>query len=197
MAYAFVFIGRSGCGKGTQADLLQNFLKEKGIGPTLYIETGDLFRDFIKGETFAQKRSREFYENSIRQPDFLACHMWSHLLLSSCEEGTTAIFDGTPRSLAEAQVLASAFPFFGFDKKYVIHIDVSRKWSQERLLLRGRADDQAGDKIEKRLDWYDKDVVPAVEYFKNDPEVTFLHINGEQSVESVHDEIMNRLGSLS
>jgi len=196
-SYAFVFIGRSGCGKGTQADLLQAFLKEKGSGPLLYIETGDLFREFIKGNSFSQKRSHEFYDSSIRQPDFLACHMWSHLLLSSCEEGTSVVFDGTPRSLAEAEVLRSAFSFFGFDTAYIIHLDVSRAWSENRLLSRGRADDQGMEKIQKRLDWYDKDVVPAVEYFKKDPSVVFVHVNGEQPVASVHSDIASSFSFLS
>ena len=192
MSSIFIFIGRSGCGKGTQAELLQKFLEEKGER-VLYVETGHLFRDFITGDTFSQKKSKALYETSVRQPDFLACHMWSHLLLKSYEKGMSAILDGTPRSLAEALVLESAFNFFEFEHKYILHLDVSREWAEDRLLNRGRLDDSSKEKIGKRLDWFDKDVVPAIEYFKNNPSAELLSINGEQDIESVHADIVKTI----
>lgn len=195
MSYAFVFIGRSGCGKGTQAELLKAFLASRNIAPVLYIETGNLFREFIQGETFSQRRSKDLYERSVRQPDFLACHMWSHLLLSSFEEGMSVIFDGTPRSLPEAQVLVSSFTFFSFSKVFVINLDVSREWSEKRLRERGRFDDQGSDKITKRLDWYDMDVLPAVSFFEKSLGENFVRINGEQSIELVEKEIQESIVS--
>ena len=45
----FIFIGRSGCGKGTQVALLQKYIKTQDYKrPILYIETGERFRQFIK-----------------------------------------------------------------------------------------------------------------------------------------------------
>ena len=55
----FIFIGRSGCGKGTQAELVQEHLKQ--IDPkrkVLYIQTGAEFREFIKGNSETQKLSK-------------------------------------------------------------------------------------------------------------------------------------------
>lgn len=193
MSSTFIFIGRSGCGKGTQAELLQKALEGKGER-VLYVETGHLFRDFITGESFSQKKSKALYETSVRQPDFLACHMWSHLLLKSYEKGMSVILDGTPRSLAEALVLESAFNFFEFEHKYILHLDVSRGWAEERLLARGRLDDSSKEKIGKRLDWFDRDVIPAIEYFKNNPSAEFISINGEQEIESVHSDIVKAVG---
>lgn len=193
MSSIFIFIGRSGCGKGTQAELLQKTLEDKGER-VLYIETGHLFRDFITGESFSQKKSKALYETSVRQPDFLACHMWSHLLLKSYEKGMNVILDGTPRSYAEALVLESAFNFFEFENKYILHLNVSRNWAEERLSARGRLDDTSREKIEKRLNWFDKDVVPAIEYFKNNPSAELVNVNGEQDIESVHSDIMKVIG---
>lgn len=194
MSSIFIFIGRSGCGKGTQAELLQKALEDKGER-VLYIETGHLFRDFITGESFSQKKSKALYETSVRQPDFLACHMWSHLLLKSYEKGMNVILDGTPRSYAEALVLESAFNFFEFEHKYILHLNVSRDWAEERLAARGRLDDTSREKIEKRLNWFDKDVVPAIEYFKNNPSAQLVNVNGEQDIELVHSDIMKMIGA--
>jgi adenylate kinase family enzyme len=53
----------------------------------------------------------------------------------------------------------------------------------------GRKDDTA-DSINKRLDWFDADVKPAIERFRRDRDYDFVEINGEQSIEAVHRDIM-------
>lgn len=194
MANAYIFIGRSGCGKGTQAHLLREVLEGQGNRRLLYVETGDIFRDFITGQKFANKKSNELYESAVRQPDFLACHMWTGMMLDTYEEGMDVIFDGTPRSLNEAQVLATSFQFFGFDTVHVIHLDVSRDWSLKHLLARGRSDDANSEKINKRLDWYEKDVVPALDFYRTHPSITFHVISGEQPISDVSSDIKKSLG---
>jgi adenylate kinase family enzyme len=185
---AFVFVGRSGCGKGTQATLLKEQLEKEGRR-VLYVETGDIFRTFIQQDSFSGKKSFSLYETAVRQPDFLACYMWTKVLLDSYSLGTDVIFDGTPRSLSEAKVLETCFSFFEFKKVHVIHLDVSRPWSERHLISRGRSDDINMEKIARRLDWYEKDVVPALKYYKESPAVNFLQISGERSVEEVHADI--------
>ena len=191
--YSFIFIGRSGCGKGTQAKLLEKTLLDKDIAPILYIETGDEFRSFIKGDSFSERKSREFYENDLRQPDFLAAYMWTKNIIENYTDGSSVIFDGTPRSLPEVRVMESAFLFYNFKKSFVIHLNVSRKWAEERLLSRGRADDKALARIEKRLDWYDSDVAPTVEYFKKSELVNFIEVKGEDQIESIHKKIVSAI----
>ena len=138
---AFIFIGRSGCGKGTQADLLRKELSKKGFGDTLYVETGSEFREFIKDADYSNVRSNEIYESAERQPDFLACYMWTQFMIRDYKKGMHVIFDGTPRSIAEAMILSTAFSFYGFEKVFVINLNVSRGWSEHHLLSRGRSDD--------------------------------------------------------
>lgn len=190
---AYIFIGRSGCGKGTQAQLLQKEMKDRGLGDFFYVETGDVFRDFIKGDGLSNLKSRAIYESADRQPDFLACHMWTQYLISHFNKPTHVIFDGTPRSLTEAKVLETALDFYNFDKVFVVYIDVSREWSQEHLKARGRSDDQTSAKIDKRLNWFDTDVLPALDYFEQNSRYVFCKINGEQPIDAVHATIMNSL----
>lgn len=192
MLQTVIFIGRSGCGKGTQADLFKNRIKRMDVdnNQILYVETGEHFRKFIRGGSYSSKISKNIYDTDERQPDFLACYMWSNMLLEELDENMHLIFDGAPRALDEAEILTSALKFYKREMPVVIHIDVSRKWSEERLLARGRKDDLNLGKIDKRLDWFDKDVMPAVEYFKKNPYYRFFEINGEQTIEQVHAEII-------
>ncbi len=189
----FLFIGRSGCGKGTQADLLQKLIKEKDPnGEIFYIQTGAHFREFIKGEGYANKLSNDIYVNGILQPDFLAIYLWAKLLIENFKGTEHLFFDGITRTLPEAMTFTTALQFYNRHAT-VIYLNVSRKWSEERLLARGRMDDKTLRDIDKRLDWYDRDTAPAVEYFNVHERYTFLDINGEQTVEKVHADIVEKL----
>lgn len=190
----FIFIGRSGSGKGTQARLLQEHLNEIDRDtPVFYLETGAEFRKFLKEDTFSSKLSREIYEEGNLQPSFLAIKIWAEKFVDNLTGNEHIIIDGTPRQLREAHVLESALDFYKIKDVYVILPNVSRKWSEEHLLARGRTDDREIEDIKKRLDWYDEKVVPAIEYFKSNPKVTFLNINGEQTIQEVRDEIITKL----
>ena len=190
----FIFIGRSGCGKGTQVKLLQEYLAKNDSSkkPVFYLETGAQFRDFIKGQSLTSKLSNEIYKTGARQPDFLAIWIWSHLLVENLTGDEHLIIDGTPRSLDEAKVLHTAIRFYKRAKPYVIYLDVSREWSEQKLLGRGRFDDDKAE-VKKRLDWYEADVAPAVEYFRKDPEVIFLDIKGGRTIQEVHQDIISAI----
>jgi adenylate kinase family enzyme len=190
----FIFIGRSGCGKGTQVELLKQYIKEKDPnGEIFYLETGARFREFIQGAKHSQVLSEEIYKKGDRQPDFLAVWMWSNVLIDSFKGTEHAFFDGITRSLPEAMTFTTAMEFYG-RKPSVVYINVSREWSEARLLARGRADDLDKEEVKKRLDWFEKDSLPAIDYFNIHKGYTLLEINGEQSVEDVHGEIVGKLG---
>jgi len=196
MQKAFIFIGNSGSGKGTQANLIENFLKENYKIPVLNIETGDAFRDFIKKDGFVNKESAKIYSNASRQPDFLACYMWTSLILKNYKGNQHIIFDGAARSLIEAEMLDTALRFLNFKDSVVIFLNVSREWSKKHLMSRGRFDDLDISKLEKRLDWFDEDVVPSIEYYRNNPSYLFFEIDGEQRIEKVHADIMVKVKDL-
>ncbi len=191
--YTFIFIGRSGCGKGTQVELLQKYITENRPHEEIfYLETGERFRNFIKEDSYSSQLSRKVYESGDRQPSFLAIWMWSHLLVESFKGTEHLIIDGSPRAYSEALAMDTALKFYG-RKAYVIHLNVSRKWSEDRLLSRGRVDDIDLAKVKKRLDWFEEDVVPAINFFTVNSGYTYVDVNGEQSIEDVHKEIMEKL----
>lgn len=191
--YTFIFIGRSGCGKGTQVELLQKYLAEKfPQDEVFYLETGERFRNFIKEHTYSSELSRKVYESGDRQPSFLAIWMWAHLLVESFKGTEHLIIDGSPRAYTEALAMDTALKFYG-RRAYVVHLNVSRKWSEERLLNRGRGDDLDATKVKKRLDWFENDVAPAIEYFRTNDDYNFIDVNGEQSMEEVYKEMMEKM----
>lgn len=189
---AFVFFGRSGCGKGTQAKLLMEFLKSKNR-EVIYTETGSKFREFIKSENYSGKLAGDILREGALIPVFLPIWIWTDILIKNFSGTQDLVLDGVCRRFEESVALDSAFDFYKIEKPNIILMNVSEKWSFARMTERQRADDTP-EKIQNRLDWYKKDVVPSFEYFKNKDRFNFVEINGEQSVEDVHKEIINKLG---
>lgn len=190
----YIFIGRSGCGKGTQIDLLSKKLKEEApeIGIN-YVSTGQDLRKFWEEDgSYSHKLSKEIMESGDLQPEFLVIYLWGKDLMKDMTGNEHLIFDGTPRRLNEAEVLDSAIRFYKRENPVVIYMNVSREWAFERLVGRGREDDTI-EQINERLDWFDRDVVPALDFLKNDPLYKFVDISGEQSIEEVHNEMMEKI----
>lgn len=193
----FIFIGRSGCGKGTQATLLQEKLRAKTPEtPIFYLETGERFREYIQSGTYSSNISKQIMEDGGLQPEFLAVWNWASMFVEKMRGDEHLVLDGTPRKLDEAQVLDSAMKFYKREKPFVIFLDVSKEFSIARFKDRGRADDKGLQSIEERMRWYEEHVVAAVRYYWQNDNYTLLHINGEQTIEQVHAEIVSKLGIL-
>lgn len=195
----FIFIGRSGSGKGTQVKFVREAVEKTDPDKKqiMYLETGARFREFIKGSGYSNKLASRIAETGKRQPDFLAVWNWAHVLIEEMTGSEHLIVDGMPRSYEEALVFDSAITFYGREKPTVIYIDVSKEWSKERLKGRaveeGRADDMDDESVERRLNWFDTDVYPAVKYFAAHPGYNFVHVNGEQTIEKVTNDILRQL----
>jgi len=188
-------MGRSGCGKGTQAKLLDEEITSRGISNSdiLHIVTGDLFRKFTQSDGPTHARLNEVMSKGEKPPEFLSVAMWGELLMRDYRPNMHLFIDGTPRSVPEAYTLENALLFYKRTPIDVINIEVSDEWATERLLGRGRHDDKATDSIKGRLNFYRTDVAPALEYFRTSTHITVFDINGEQSIEKVHADIKSVL----
>ena len=190
----FIFIGASGSGKGTQVALLkEELLKKDPTTPIFYLQTGQYFREFIKDDSLASRIAKDAINNGERAPDFLAMYIWSKVFVENLKGEEHLIIDGSPRSLNEARNLDIALKFFKREHPAVIYINVSRKWSFDHLMARATKDGRIADNAEsinKRIAWFDADVLPAIEKFRRDRDYDFVEVNGEQSIEAVHRDIM-------
>lgn len=190
----FIFFGPSGSGKGTQAKLLIEKINALDPqGRVLYLETGQKFREFSTEASITSKLTKEIMQEGGLLPEFLPIWIWTEYLIRHCSGNEHMVLDGLSRREHEAPILDSAMKFYKRENPIVISIEVSKEWAGERLKNRGRSDDTKLD-IESRLSWYDKNVVPAINYFKNNPYYKFININGEQTIEEVHREILEKTG---
>lgn len=196
----FIFIGRSGCGKGTQAKILKDHLEKMDPDKRsiMYLETGPRFRKFIELNGYTNKLAAGVAKHGGRQPDFLAVWNWAHVMIEEMNGEEHLIVDGMPRSYEEALVFDSAISFYHRQKPIVVYLDVSREWSkrhlESRAKIEGRQDDMSAPLIENRLNWFEKDVYPAVEFFRKNNGYKFVHVNGEKPIEAVTKDIF---GSIS
>lgn len=192
----FILIGRSGCGKGTQADLLKKYLDNEEKSEVLHLTTGDGFREFTSKDSYVSSLSRALNEEGILQPEFLAVWNWANIFINKLKGGETIILDGAPRRVYEVPALHSAINMFGFKKPVVIHIDVSEGWARERLKGRGRHDDKEESDVTNRMNWFETDVLPVLDAYIHDPRYSVLHVNGEQTIEEVHNELVEKIKTI-
>jgi len=192
---SILLFGRSGSGKGTQAELLEKYLKENDPErDVIYIETGSGIRKIAENSgTLTGKLVKDILDKGGLMPEFLPIWVWANFFVNNYTGNEHVILDGLARRLPEAPVLESALQFYKqVEGTTVIHLVTSKDWSCERLLARGRSDDNKED-IMARLEWFDDNVVSSIEYFKKNKDFHFVEINGEQSIENVHKDIINSL----
>lgn len=186
---AIIFIGRSGCGKGTQSGLLTDYFKTLGE-ETMYLSTGNEFRALIaEGDNFTSKKVNQIYEEGGRHPDFLCVTILGNFFKNKYTTDKNLIMDGGLRSLHEAESVDEIFNFYEIEDSQVFYLDVSHEWSVDKMKGRNRHDDTE-EIFAVKKEWFDKEVMPAVEYLKQNTRFDFHAINGEQDVQKVHDDIV-------
>jgi adenylate kinase family enzyme len=189
-----IFIGRSGCGKGTQAKKMQDFLERHDKRKVFHLEAGERFRLFIQDDTYSSVLARRISDDGGLQPEFLSVWAWTGELINNVDKHDHLLIDGTPRRKNEALTLGSAFEFYNRDKIDVVYLNVSEDWSRQRLEDRGREDDKEISDVDNRMQWFTRDVVPVIDYYRAHRTYNFHEINGEQSIDKVHKEIIESIG---
>ncbi len=188
----FIFFGIVGSGKGTQVKLLTDFLKTKDAKETIYGGTGEGFRKLVESNSYAGEILRDKMNKGELIDDFFANSIIANILSEQITPEKNLILDGYPRTEEQSKVLKSMMRFFRRENIKIIYIQLSEAEAMKRNLLRGRSDDtEAG--LRKRFDEYMNNVVPAMNDFKGEAGYTIYTINGEQSVENVHKDIIKAL----
>lgn len=181
-----ILLGRSGSGKGTQAKLL----KEK-LEPCLYVYTGDLFRELESVDSFAGRKIKEVLDTGGLPEEWLAAFLWQKALVYNLKNNNeNIIIDGSPRRLDEAEEMDIVLKWLGRVDIKVMLIDITEDEAVTRLLKRARADDTETS-IRSRLQWFNTEAVPALEYFEKSGRL--IKINGLGTVAEVFDRIKQSL----
>jgi adenylate kinase family enzyme len=190
--YTFIFVGRSGCGKGTQLKLLRDYVSNNFPNEGQFaFSTGDAFRELFTKDTYSSNLAKDITSRGALQPLFLTISMWGNAFLNTLKKDDHVFIDGYPRVEAEAVAMSSMLSFFNRATPVILDFQVSRETSAERMRIRAREDD-IPENIETRLDWYERDVVPAVTYLKNQPGYVYIVLDGEKSIEEIHTSVITQ-----
>ncbi len=185
MTQVIFFLGRPGSGKGTQINYL-----EKATGFEV-IRTGELLRKKAEEQDFLGEKIAEALSKGALIPTPLVFLIWMPMLVAYRERGIKGIiFDGNPRKLYEAKMLEEIFEMFGWCEITALHLCISPQEARDRMLQRGRSDDNEDD-IATRLSWFNDEVMPVIENYKK--EGILVEINGEQGAEDAWEEIQRKL----
>jgi len=189
-----IFIGPQGSGKGTQIERLYKVIAEKDPARRVVdIQTGRRFRALAaKRETYAERKIERTLDTGALQPDFLTHILWGQAMLDQLDPKSHLLVDGFPRTVHQAEVLEDALDFFEREDVQVINLDTPEDVVRKRMEERARNDD-TDDSIETRLRWYREDTLPVLDYYRVRPETTVHDIDGTQSIDGVHAEILRVL----
>ena len=182
-----ILFGKPGSGKGTQASLIKNKYN------LVHISTGDVFRKNMSNKTDLGMLAKGYMEKGELVPDEVTVNMLKEELEDHlpCEG---FIFDGFPRTSYQAEKLDALLTKYSINIHLTIALDVDNETLIKRLLNRGkssgRADDQSEDKINKRLQEYDKKTKPLIEFYKKQNKYKSIYGIGEM------DDITTRIVNL-
>ena len=158
-----VLFGAPGCGKGTQSELIE---KRFGLA---HISTGEIIRNEIASKTPLGKRMQAFIEHGELAPDDIVTGMVRNYL-NAHGSGRGTIFDGYPRTTAQAQAFDKMLASRGESVGVMIYMEVPEEELVKRILLRskvsGRADDASEEVIRNRIAVYNAQTAVVAEYYR-------------------------------
>ena len=176
-----VLLGPPGAGKGTQAAILSDKL---GVP---HISTGDLFRANIGEGTPLGVEAKQYIDAGKLVPTDVTARM----VASRLAEADTAkgfLLDGVPRTVEQAELLKDILADAGVSLDGVVEFRVSEDVVVERMLARGRADDNE-ETIRTRLGVYRDETAPLIEYYGD----RLITINAEGGVEDINARTLEAL----
>jgi adenylate kinase len=179
-----VLFGPPGAGKGTQsAKLIEKY-------HLIHLSTGDLLRAEISAGTSLGLEAKKLMDQGILVPDAVVIGMIENKLNEN-KQAAGFIFDGFPRTVAQAEALDHLLQGHSLDIKEMISLEVNQEELTQRLLERGktsgRPDDQNEDLIRKRVQEYTDKTAPVAHYYESQGK--FKAINGIGEIEDIFQQI--------
>lgn len=178
-----VIFGPPGSGKGTQSEKIIAKYNLK------HISTGEVLRKEIANKTKLGIMAKALIEDGQLIPDNVIIEMLA-TRLDDLNSSNGVIFDGFPRTTAQAEALKVMLEERNTSVSYMISLEVDKDEIIDRLLKRGvscgRADDNLKT-IEKRIDIYFEQTAPVIDFYKK--EGTHYPVNGVGSVDSIFESI--------
>lgn len=176
-----VLVGPPGAGKGTQATALSERL---GIP---HISTGDLFRAHIGDQTDLGRSVKEFLDSGKLVPDEVTNQLVVERLTEpDIEQGF--LLDGFPRNVGQADVLSKVLAEADRKLDAVVQLEVDEQIVVDRLLSRGRADDNE-DVIRHRQQVYRSETAPLLDYYRD----VLVTVDGVGEADEITNRVLSAL----
>ena len=204
-----VLLGAPGAGKGTMAQLL---VADYGVA---HISTGDLLRAAVKSGSDLGVQAKKYMDAGELVPDQLVIDLLKERL-SHDDAQRGFILDGFPRNTMQAVTLDSELGSLGRAIDAALLIDVEPKVIIDRLSARrtcracghtGTAadavcpacggemyqrDDDKPETIKNRLDVYEKNTAPLIEYYRG--QGLLKAVDGDDAIDAVYAATKEALG---
>lgn len=184
MPWHLVILGRQGSGKGTQANRIVNELG------TVHVSTGDMLRSAIQARTELGLAAKVVVDSGGLVGDETMCGIVDERLGLDDVIERGVLLDGFPRNLVQAQALVEILGTRRLDA--AVNLDVPVDVVTARMLERGRHDD-APEAIAKRLELYESETQPLIEWFED--EGVLVTVDGVGSEEEVFGRIKDGLNA--
>lgn len=185
-----VLFGPPGAGKGTQSQLLIDKYK------LIHLSTGDLLRNEISNGTPLGIEAKKIMDEGQLVPDEVVIGMISNIL-DKREDAKGFIFDGFPRTVAQAEALDNLLESRKESISRMIALIVDEDELEKRLLSRGkesgRPDDANQEIIRKRIQEYKSKTTPVANYYNNQGKLQ--SIKGVGSIQEIAESIDAVIGS--
>jgi adenylate kinase len=173
-----VLLGKQGAGKGTQGDLIARRFSIQ------HLSTGQLFRDSAAVGVAAGLEAKDYMDRGELVPDDIVVAVVEERFANPREVEHGFVLDGFPRTEFQAKELDRILGPNRLD--VVIDLDVPTRLVVERLLARNREDDNE-ESISRRLELYESETKPLVEFYRQRGVLTTVDGNADQ------DEVHRRM----
>jgi len=189
-----IFYGPEGSGKSTQAKMLAQKINIP------YLGSGDLVRKYAaEDKGIMGDACREVFKTGHYLADSEIFVLWKHRLKQS-DVQAGFIIDGFPRNHTQAMFLADKLDKYEKKVNFVFYLEISEEESYKRLLKRGRKSPDGSlhdteEKIKQRLRIYHEQEADVLKLYQQ--QSLLKKINGAQTIEKIHQDIINIVNEAS
>lgn len=186
-----IIFGAPGSGKGTQSERITSKYN------LLHVSTGDMLRAEIAAKTKLGELAHSYISKGHLLPDQIIIDMLAQRLSATDQAYQGVIFDGFPRTIAQAEALDDLLEKNGQSVTVMLELGVERDELIDRLLKRGQASGRSDDNLEviqNRLDVYHHQTTPVMNYYKDAGK--YVHVEGNGSIDEIFGRISEALDSV-
>jgi adenylate kinase len=186
-----ILFGPPGSGKGTQALILTNEYDLK------HISTGDLLRAELNAQTPLGIEAKKFMDAGELVPDSVVIGMIANVLVEYSSQVNGFIFDGFPRTVAQAEALDALMDQHQLSIERVLSLHVSEEELTQRILERGktsgRSDDRDEETVRRRVQEYENKTAPVASYYESQGKL--VNIAGEGAIAEITELLCAAISS--